>query len=141
MRKKLIGLGFALILALTTYAPALAHECIIISRSDMGDLKATTSGQWVAVDTRIAAFGFLGQILGLPALSSNQLTWADKQAAAAGVPNELVIFTKFVIAGGSAIDSTSPTYNGKDLTANGKGLDHLFDVLVPIYMAALHQQP
>jgi hypothetical protein len=133
VRKRLIGIVFALTLALTTFtSSALAHECIIISRSDMGDLKATSSGQWINVDTRVAAFGFLGQLLGLQALSQSQLAWADAQAAAAGVPNDLVIFAKFTIAGGSAADGTA-------LMSNGRGVDHLFDVLVPIYMAALQQ--
>lgn len=131
MRKKLIGIVFALVLALTTFtSSALAHECFIVSRSDAGDLAATNSGQWIQVATRIEAFAFLGGFLGLPALSPSQLAWADAEAASAGVPNDLVIFAKFTIAGDSAVDGTN-------LMSDGKGVDHLFDVLVPIYQQAL----
>ena len=140
MRKKLIGLGFALILALTTYAPALAHECFIASRSDVGNMAAGTNSQnWVYVGTLADVFGFIGDDAG-QALSPSQLEWAVATAQTAGLPNSFAVFINPHVGKGSGVLQGGTPNDGSAKMADGKGVDHIFDwfpTLFSIYAEAL----
>ncbi len=147
VRKKLIGLAFALILALTTYAPALAHDCIIASRSDAGAVAAGThSKMWYYFGDLTWLFTNINLFLAdpggpvPPALSPTQVTWAVAQAKAAGVPNSLTVFTNNNVGGGAGVLLANTPVDGTALMSNGKGVDHIEDyflTLVSIYQQAL----
>lgn len=116
---------------------ALGHECFIASRSDTGDKAAGSHSRvWLTVATLedlIVAVPEFAPDLNLPALTSSQLEWAVGQARAAGMPNQFTIFIgNHVLAEGTpAMEKHS---------ADGKGLDHVFDwlpVVVGIYGQAL----
>ena len=116
---------------------ALGHECFIASRSDTGDLAAGSHARvWLTVATLGELFEAVPQFvpqMNLPALTPSQLDWAVEQGRAAGMPNQFTIFVgNHVIAEGTpAMDKHS---------ADGKGLDHVFDwlpVVLSIYQEAL----
>jgi hypothetical protein len=114
---------------------ALGHECFIISRSDTGDLAAGSHSRvWLTVATLRDLFAAVPQFVpGTPALTSSQLDWAVEQGLAAGMPHQFTIFVgNHVLAEGTpAMDKHS---------ADGKGLDHVFDwlpVVLSIYGEAL----
>lgn len=131
MRRALASLALAGTL-LTVAAPAaLGHECVIASRSSTGDAGALHSNRWVQL-TLTDIFGFIHEIVGGPALSPSQVTWAVDTAVAAGLPAD-----GWVVRGDKTVGEGSSNPN----LANGKGLDHLADVygeqIVGIYFAAL----
>jgi len=116
---------------------ALGHECFIASRSDTGDLTAGSHSEvWLTVATLEELFVEVPQFvpeLNLPPLTPAQLEWAVGQARAAGMPNQFTIFIgNHVIAEGTpAMEKHS---------ADGKGVDHVFDwlpVVLGIYVQAI----
>jgi hypothetical protein len=115
-------------------APAVfAHECFIVSRSDQGDAGALHSGAWARI-TLTDVFGFINEVVGGPALSPSQITWAVNTATAA--PYNLPL-DGWVVRSDKTIGEGSKNPN----LANGKGLDHLADAvggqIVGIYFQAL----
>ncbi len=147
VRKKILGLGFALILALTTYAPALAHDCIIASRSDAGAVAAGThSKMWYYFGDLNWLFSVIHIFLApeggppLQALTPSQIDWAVSQAKAAGIPNSLTVFTNDNVGGATGVLLANTPVDGSALTSNGKGVDHVedyFPTIVSIYQQAL----
>ncbi len=121
-------------LTISVAGVASAHECFIASRSTQGDTAATHSAQWEVLTLHDIFAFILPGVLGQPALSAAQLTWALDAAAAQGVPSQWTIRSDKTIGEGSS----NPNL------ANGKGLDHLADaygpILIPIFFAA-EQQP
>ncbi len=142
LRKKILGLAFALILALTTFATsAFAHECFIAVRSDQGNIAAAHSANWYNFGSLTEVFTIINVLItpdGAPlaqALTPKQVAWAVNVAKSQGLPNELTVFTKKVLLAGTPLD-------GSAKMTDGKGIDHLFDYspnLVEIYFAALQQ--
>ena len=131
MRRLLMSLALAGSM-LAVAAPAiLAHECVIASRSAQGNAGAQHSSNWVNLGLA-DVFGFINGVVGGPALSPSQITWAVNEAIAQGLP-----------AGGWTIrsDKTIGEGSSNPNLANGKGLDHLADSvggqIVAIYFAAL----
>jgi hypothetical protein len=102
--------------------------------------RAATAGSnskmWLTVATLEDLFVAVPQFapsLNLPALTPSQLAWAVDQARAAGMPNQFTIFIgNHVLAEGTpAMEKHS---------ADGRGLDHVFDwlpVVLGIYGQAL----
>jgi hypothetical protein len=133
IRRSIAATALAVTLILPTAGAVLGHECIIVSRSDQGDIGATHSGNWAVLSLRSVFTDILPFVLGAPPLSPSQLDWAVATATAQGVPGSWVTRTDKVIGEGSS----NPNL------ANGKGLDHLADVygaqLAGIYFAALQQ--
>jgi hypothetical protein len=116
---------------------ALGHECFIASRSDTGDLAAGSHSKvWLTVATLEDLFVAVPQFVpeaNLPPLTSTQLAWAVDQGRAAGMPNQFTIFIgNHVLAEGTPAMAKH--------SADGKGLDHVFDwlpVVLGIYGQAL----
>jgi hypothetical protein len=131
MRRIALSLVLAGSIGIASAPAVLAHECTIVSRSDQGDAGALHSSSWVRL-TLADIFGFINQVVGGPALTAGQISWAVNEAVSQGLPeNGWVVRSNKTIGEGSA----NPNL------ANGKGLDHLADVvgpqLVGIYFAAL----
>jgi len=114
-----------------TAGVVLGHECVISSRSAQGDAGALHSSHWSNL-TLADVFGFINSDVGGPALSPEQISWAVDEAIAEGLP-----------AGGWVIrsDKTIGEGSSNPNLADGKGLDHLVDLvgarIVAIYFAAL----
>ena len=130
LRSTLIGA-----LAATLFAgTAFAHECIVISRSETGNVAAgTNSARWLSVATIESLF--TGPFLVPVPLEGAQLDWAIDQAREAGLPDTFTIFI-----GAKTIADHTPAMerNGQD----GKGIDHAsnwFPTIIAIYEEALEQ--
>lgn len=137
MKRVLVRSILAASLAATLFTgTALGHECFVASRSDVGDLKAgSQSKAWLTVGTTADVFGFVGDFLGLPALTAEQLAWAVEAGKAAGLPNQ---FTLFIANHTIAEGTPAMDMHGAD----GRGIDHAFDwfpVIAGIYGEALAQ--
>jgi hypothetical protein len=122
-------------LAATLFAgTALGHECIVISRSDTGNVAAGShSARWLTVATLESLF--TQPFLVPKALEGDQLDWAVEQAREAGLPET---FTIFVGAKTIADDTPAMERHGQD----GKGIDHAtnwFPTIIAIYEEALEQ--
>jgi hypothetical protein len=126
------GLAASLLAAtmlIGTAGVALGHECVISSRSAQGDAGALHSGRWV----RLGLADVYGFVNGPgPALTPTQIAWAVGESIRQGLPaNGWVIRADKTIGEGSS---------NKNL-ANGKGLDHLVDLVgaqvFGIYLEAL----
>lgn len=116
-----------------TASVVLGHECVISSRSAQGDAGALHSGRWV--NLRLAdVFGFIHLVVGGQALTPSQIEWAVGEAIAEGLPAD-----GWVVRSDKTIGEGSSNPN----LADGKGLDHLADLVGPqivaIYFAALSQ--
>jgi hypothetical protein len=127
----LISLALAGSVAMVAAPTVFAHECVIASRSAQGNAGALHSSQWTNL-TLADIFGFINTVVGGPALTADQITWAVNEAIAEGLPaNGWVTRSDKTIAEGSS----NPNL------ANGKGLDHLADTVGPqivgIYFQAL----
>jgi hypothetical protein len=113
----------------------LGHECFIVNRSDTGDLAAGSNSRvWATLGSLGDLFGFVGEALGLPALSDGQLAWAVDAAEAAGLPAQLTIFI-----GPITIAEGTPAMEMH--ASDARGVDHIFDwgpVLIGIYVDALN---
>jgi hypothetical protein len=131
MRRFVLSLVLAGSLSAVAAPTVFAHECYIASRSAQGDAGAVRSGQWTRLTLPII-FGFINGIVGGPALSPDQITWAVNEALAEGLPLD-----GWVVRSDKTIGENSQNPN----LANGKGLDHLADTfggqLVGIYFQAL----
>jgi hypothetical protein len=149
VRKKIIGLSFALLLALTTFtSSAFAHECIVASRSDTGNVSAgTNSKNWFYVGSLKDLFGYVPMLAGivdptlqLPPLSADQLDWAVQEGRSLGLPSTYTIFVNIHVGQGEGVLLGGTPVDGSALTSNGKGIDHVFDylpTLIDIYQQAL----
>jgi len=113
---------------------ALVHECIVVSRSDTGDIAAGSHAKvWATLGTLEDLFGFVGSFLGLPPLSDTQMAWAVDAAEEAGLPAKLTIFV-----GNHTLAEGTPAMEMH--AADGTGVDHIYDwgpVLIDIYLEAL----
>jgi hypothetical protein len=116
-----------------TAGVAFGHECVISSRSAQGDAGALHSARWVNLGLA-DVFGFIHLVVGGPALTPSQIEWAVGESIAQGLPAD-----GWVIRGDKTIGEGSSNPN----LADGKGLDHLADLVGPqivgIYFAALGQ--
>jgi hypothetical protein len=133
LRRGLAASLLAGTLLVGTAGVAFGHECVISSRSAQGDAGALHSGRWFNL-TLTDVFGFIHQVVGGPALTPSQIEWAVAESIAEGLPAD-----GWVIRADKTIGEGSSNPN----LADGKGLDHLADLVGPqivaIYFAALSQ--
>jgi hypothetical protein len=131
MRRVLISLALTGSLLSVAAPTVLGHECFIASRSAAGDAGALHSGRWQRLGLA-DIFGFINTVVGGPALTADQITWAVNAAVAQGLPAD-----GWVVRGDKTIGEGSSNPN----LADGKGLDHLADAygnqIVGIYFQAL----
>jgi hypothetical protein len=107
-----------------------AHECYIVSRSDQGNVAAGEhSSQWMSL-SGAEIFGFIAQEVGGPQLDDQQLVAATAIAEAAGAPKTLTVFVNHTIAEGT------PAMDRNGRATDGKGVDHVFDGLINVYVEA-----
>jgi hypothetical protein len=120
--------------AMLSAGSALAHECIVISRSDTANVAAgTNSARWLAVATIESLF--TDPFIVPEPLEGAQLEWAVARAREAGLPGTFTIFT-----GAKTIADGTPAMERH--SQNGKGIDHAFDwfpTIFAIYLEALEQ--
>jgi hypothetical protein len=131
IRRGIVASLLAGSLLLGTAGVAFGHECVISSRSAQGDAGALHSGRWVRLGLA-DVYGFIHMVVSGPALTPAQIDWAVAESIAQGLPAD-----GWVIRSDKTIGEGSKNTN----LANGKGLDHLEDLVgaqvVGIYFAAL----
>lgn len=121
MRTIVRSLGLALTLAAMSVGTVAAHECVVVNRSDQGDLKAgTSSARWAALTLR--ELYERTEVVGLPDLTAAQVTYAAELAASLGVPGQFTWRTDKTIAG----DAAGFEKNGHG--TDGAGVDHFFEI-------------
>ena len=121
MRTVVRSLGLALALTALTVGSVAAHECIVVNRSDQGDLKAgTSSARWIALTLQDVYEGT--EDVGLPDLTPAQVTYAAELAASLGVPGQFTWRTDKTIAG----EAAGFEKNGRG--TDGAGIDHFFEI-------------
>ena len=131
IRRGLAASLLAATMLIGTAGVALGHECVISSRSAQGDAGALHSGRWIRLGLA-EVYGFINQDVGGPALTPAQIAWAVGESIEPGLPAN-----GWVIRADKTIGEGSKNPN----LANGKGLDHLEDLVgaqvVGIYFQAL----
>lgn len=121
--------------AVLAAAPASAHECYVVNRSDQGSRGAANSGNWIYI-TLDDLFNEAPEILAMPPLNAEQHAWAVAEAQERGLPAGFSINAKHLLPVGSG---TGQEGKGTD----GAGIDHFFtanfDTLVDVYVEALER--
>ena len=121
MRNVVRSLGLALALAAVSVGTVTAHECVVVNRSDQGDLKAgTSSARWIALT--LEGLYERTEMVGLPDLTPAQVTYAAELAASLGVPEQFTWRTDKTIAG----DAAGFEKNGHG--TDRAGVDHFFEI-------------
>jgi hypothetical protein len=130
-RRFLLASVLAGSLAVASIGAASAHECVISSRSAQGDAGALHSARWTTL-ALADVLGFINTVIPgheTDFLTADQIAWA--LANRGDLPLSWVVRSDKTIGEGSA----NPNL------ANGKGLDHLEDLVGPqvgaLYFAAL----
>ena len=131
IRRGLAASLLAATMLIGTAGVALGHECVISSRSAQGDAGALHSSRWFRLGLA-DVYGFINQDVGGPALTPAQIAWAVGESIKQGLPAD-----GWVIRADKTIGEGSKNPN----LANGKGLDHLVELVgaqvVGIYFDAL----
>ena len=112
VRRSVLAAVLASALAMLSIGSAFAHECVISSRSAQGDEGATNSKVW----DKLFLSTILGQFLGL---TPAQVEWALDNRG--DLPEFWVI----------RIDKTIGAGSSNPNLADGKGLDHLIQMVGP----------
>jgi hypothetical protein len=112
LRRTVISLLLAGMLAIASVGSAFAHECVISSRSAQGDQGATNSKVW----DKLYLSTILGVFLGL---TDDQVAWALDHRG--DLPEYWV----------TRMDKTIGEGSSNPNLANGKGLDYLVDLVGP----------
>jgi len=112
------SLALALIIGAVPLASVAAHECIVVNRSDTGNLHATTSGRWITVTLR--EIYEQTELFGLPDLTEAQVDYAVALATSWGVPDSFTFRSDTLLPPSAAWDELG-------LGADGKGIDHFAD--------------
>lgn len=120
-------------IAVLAAAPASAHECFVVNRSEKGNQGAAHSENWAYL-TLDDVFYSAPEILGAPPLTAEQQAWAVAEAEARGIPASFAINTRHMLPVG---DGAGLEGKGSD----GAGIDHFFSAysgtLEAIYAEAL----
>jgi len=129
IRRGLAASLLAATMLIGTAGVALGHECTISSRSAQGDAGALHSSRWFRLDLA-TVYGFINGAG--PALTPTQIAWAVGESIRQGLPAN-----GWVVRADKTIGEGSKNPN----LANGKGLDHLEDLVgaqvFGIYLEAL----
>lgn len=132
-RRLTVSAALGLLIVAGSASSVFAHECYVASRSDQGNVQAgANSSQWVTISGS-EIFGFIAQMTGGPQLTDAQLAWAQAAAEAAGAPKTLTVFENHTIAEGT------PAMGANGHATDGKGIDHVFDGLIYVYVDAYQQ--
>jgi hypothetical protein len=129
MRTIARSLALALALGTIPLASAVAHECIVVNRSAMGNLHAVVSGEWMTVT--LQDIYEETEVFGLPDLSEAQVTYAVDLASSWGVPDS------FTFRSDKTLLENASGWQKGDHATDGKGIDHFFDVYGDRILGAL----
>jgi hypothetical protein len=114
------SLALALVISAVPLASVAAHECIVVNRSDTGDLHATASGRWVTM-TLHDLFETTEEV-GLPDLTAAQVDYATALASSWGVPDS------FTFRSDKTLLENASGWQKNGHSSDGKGIDHFVDV-------------
>jgi hypothetical protein len=135
LKKSLAVVSIAAAAAIATPTAALAHECYNASRSAQGNAGASNSQRWLTIETA-EFFASAHEFLPIPPLTPAQIAEAGSMATAQGIPSTFTIFI-----GAKTIGEAAAAYEKNGKSADGKGIDHLFDAygnqLVAIVLAVV----
>ncbi|QNN53650.1 hypothetical protein [Nocardioides mesophilus] len=120
MRRRIVTIAAASAgTVLLATGPALAHECYIASRSWQGNLMSGTHSQaWYQVDLN-------EEFANDPSLTEADAQCLLTQRTANGVPLVFTIHVKGAVGQDGVLADNNPN---SWLMADGKGVDHFFDV-------------
>jgi hypothetical protein len=114
------SLALAIAIGVVPLASVAAHECIVVNRSDTGNLHATASGRWVTMT--LHDLYETTEEVGLPDLTEAQVDYATALALSWGVPDSFTFrIDKTLLENASGWQK-----NGH--AGDGKGIDHFVDV-------------
>lgn len=119
MRVLIRSLALALAIGVVPVAAVAAHECIVVNRSDTGNLHATVSGKWITVT--LHDIYEETELFGFPDLTEAQVDYAAALAGSWGVPDSFTFRSDTLLPPSTAWDELG-------LSTDGKGIDHFFDV-------------
>ena len=117
---RVLARSLALALALTTVplTAVAAHECIVVNRSDTGNVHASGSGRWVTVT--LTEIYETTEDHGFPDLTAAQVTHAVELASSWGLPGSFTFRSDTLIPPGEAWAELGHA-------TDGKGIDHFFE--------------
>ncbi|MFH1474613.1 MAG: hypothetical protein ABIG85_02010 [Chloroflexota bacterium] len=130
MRVLVRSIALALAIGVVPLATVAAHECIVVNRSETGNLHASASDRWVTV-TLVDIYEATEQF-GFPDLSPAQVTSAAALAESWGVPDS------FTFRSDKLIGANAAGWEKGDHATDGKGIDHFFDVYGEQIIGALY---
>jgi hypothetical protein len=130
------------VLALTVTSSALAFDCMRVSSSAKGlQQSAGNSGMWLYFDMTDSGNG-IGELVDFFGLDSSTVPCfqAAYDAAVAGNSKLPLYFALGIgVAGGNHNGPGVLAHNNpnESVLANGTGIDHLDDTVLPVFLAAL----
>lgn len=130
MRVLVRSFALALAIGVVPLAAVAAHECIVVNRSDSGNLHATASGRWISV-TLTGIYQATEQF-GFPDLTAAQVAYAVPLAQSMGVPDS------FTFRSDKLIGANASGWEKGGHATDGKGIDHFFDVYGAQLVRALY---
>lgn len=120
----------AFVLAVTA-SSALGFECIVVNRSDTGNLHAPASGRWMTLP--LATLYEETENFGLPDLTEAQVAYAVALAESWGVPSSFTFRSDKIL-----LENATGWVKG-DHAADGKGIDHFADSYGERLFGALYE--
>jgi hypothetical protein len=121
LKKSAAVLSVAAVAAIATPTAALAHECYNANRSEQGNAGASNSQRWLTIETA-EFFASAHEFLPVAPLTPAQVAQASAMAQAQGIPSTFTIFI-----GAKTIGEAAAAYEKNGKSADGKGIDHIFD--------------
>jgi hypothetical protein len=121
LKKSVAVLSVVAVAAIAAPTAALAHECYNANRSEQGNAGASNSQRWLTIETA-EFFASAHEFLPVAQLSPAQIAQASAMAEAQGIPSTFTIFI-----GAKTIGEAAAAYEKNGKSADGKGIDHLFD--------------
>jgi hypothetical protein len=130
----------AAVVALTITSSALAFDCIRVSGSPQGLQQSTKSGNWLYFDMTDGGNGVatILDFFGIPTSTAPCFQAAYDQAVAANPTLPLYFALGVGVAGGKTNGPGVLAHNNPNdrVLANGTGIDHLDDTVIPVFLAA-----
>jgi hypothetical protein len=128
------------VVALTMASSALAFDCIRVSGSQQGLQQSTRSGMWLYFDMTDQGNGVatIVDFFGLPSSTVPCFQAAYDSAVAANPKLPLYFALGTGVAGGNSNGPGVLAHNNPNdrVLANGTGIDHLDDTVIPVFLAA-----
>lgn len=126
MRRKLTTLALTAAILVAAPTAALAHECVNASRSDTGS-RNSANGNWVYISSE-EIVEFIAEIVEVDPADHEEAFLAAVEEA--GLPTSFSLFIgKHTIGSNPTTHELVAAYEDGTKSANGKGIDHLRELV------------